>query len=90
MFVSFYADMEEILAGHNSVAVQRWVDSQPESEAAVLEQFRTEGSQLPPGINSPGERYAAHSHTYHKVIYVVRGSIRFGLPSEGKTITLNE
>lgn len=39
--------------------------------------------------NGPGEVYAAHSHAYDKVIYVVQGSITFGLPELGKQITLN-
>ena len=28
--------------------------------------------------NGPHDRYAAHSHSYNKVIYVVQGSITFG------------
>lgn len=32
--------------------------------------------------------YAAHSHSYDKVIYVVRGSITFGLPELGQSLTL--
>ena len=27
--------------------------------------------------NGPGDRYEAHSHAYHKVLYCARGSIRF-------------
>lgn len=36
---------------------------------------------LDPGAwsNGPGDRYAAHVHTYDKVIVVASGSIRFGL-----------
>lgn len=33
--------------------------------------------------------YAAHRHSYHKVIYVIRGSITFGLPDTGDKVTLN-
>jgi quercetin dioxygenase-like cupin family protein len=40
-------------------------------------------------INGPGDVYGAHSHDYHKVIYVVRGSITFGLPDSGDEVTLN-
>ena len=39
--------------------------------------------------NGPGDVYGAHSHSYHKVIYVLRGSITFGLPDSGDEITLN-
>jgi uncharacterized protein YjlB len=40
--------------------------------------------------NGPGDVYGAHSHSYHKVIYVVRGSITFGLPDSGDKVTLNQ
>ena len=39
--------------------------------------------------NRAGDVYGAHSHAYHKVIYVVRGSITFGLPDSGDRVTLN-
>jgi quercetin dioxygenase-like cupin family protein len=38
--------------------------------------------------NSPGDVYQAHTHGYHKVIYVVQGSITFGLPEEGRQVAL--
>ena len=38
--------------------------------------------------NSPFDVYSAHSHSYNKVIYVVQGSITFGLPELGKQLTL--
>jgi quercetin dioxygenase-like cupin family protein len=33
--------------------------------------------------NGPHDRYGAHEHDYDKVIVVVDGSIRFGLPGSG-------
>ena len=38
--------------------------------------------------NGPGDVYDAHSHPYHKVIYVARGSITFGLPQRQIQIDL--
>lgn len=38
--------------------------------------------------NGAGGRYAPHSHNYHKVLYCVRGSIRFTLEDTGRTIDL--
>ena len=38
--------------------------------------------------NGPHDIYAAHSHSYYKVIYVVQGSITFGLTELGKELTL--
>jgi quercetin dioxygenase-like cupin family protein len=54
----------------------------------LAERLRGEG--LDPGTwsNGPGDRYAAHDHSYDKVIVVVAGSIRFGLPDRGDGIEL--
>ncbi len=51
---------------------------------------RLEVEGLAPGAwsNAPGDTYAPHSHSYHKVIYVVEGSISFGLPEQGQQIEL--
>ena len=37
--------------------------------------------------NGPGDVYGAHSHTYHKVLYCLRGSIAFRL-GDGDEIAL--
>lgn len=39
--------------------------------------------------NGPFDMYSAHSHGFDKVIYVVQGSITFGLPELGQSLTLN-
>lgn len=51
---------------------------------------RLQDQGLEPGAwgNGPGERYAAHDHSYDKVIAVARGSIRFGLPDRDDAIEL--
>ena len=38
--------------------------------------------------NGPGDRYAAHSHGYEKVLYCVEGSITFYLEREGRALEL--
>lgn len=38
--------------------------------------------------NGAGDTYAAHMHGYNKVIYVVRGSITFGLPEFGQELRM--
>jgi quercetin dioxygenase-like cupin family protein len=38
--------------------------------------------------NGPHDTYAAHTHSYDKVIYVVKGTITFGLPELGQQHTL--
>lgn len=71
------------------VEVIRWPNEQPPDESMLRRILADE--DLHPYIwsNGPGDVYGAHSHTYHKVIYVVRGSIRFGLPDSGDEVTLN-
>ena len=51
---------------------------------------RLAGEGLDPGAwsNGPGDRYGAHEHTYDKIIVVVAGSIRFGLPGSNESIDL--
>ena len=39
--------------------------------------FRHEGLSPSEWSNGPADRYAAHFHSYHKVLFCVRGSIRF-------------
>jgi uncharacterized protein YjlB len=55
----------------------------------VAGRLRAEGLEPSAWSNGPGDRYAAHDHGYDKVIAVERGSIRFGLPSDGSTIDLD-
>ena len=39
--------------------------------------------------NGPGDVYSTHTHFFNKVIYVVSGSITFGLPDSSEQLTLN-
>ena len=45
----------------------------------VADRLRAEGLAAARWSNGPGERYAAHSHGYDKVIVVAAGSITFGM-----------
>lgn len=58
------------------------------TSTAFRERLAEEG--LDPGAwsNGPGDRYSAHDHGYDKVIVVVAGSIRFGLPDQGTALDL--
>jgi quercetin dioxygenase-like cupin family protein len=38
--------------------------------------------------NGPGDIYPAHTHGYDKIIYVVHGSITFGLSDTGGAVSL--
>lgn len=51
---------------------------------------RLEAEGLDPGAwsNGPHDQYGAHDHGYDKVIVVAAGTIRFGLPVDGRTFDL--
>lgn len=68
--------------------VQPWPQNQPPDPAAIEDRMKSEGLPYYRWSNGPGDVYPAHDHAYHKVIYVVRGSITFGLPQSGEKITL--
>ncbi len=74
---------------HKEVNITRWEDNTPPTEDELIQRFVTEGLQPYRWGNAPGDVYHAHTHAYHKVIYVVSGSITFGLPAkQGGNITL--
>ena len=50
--------------------------------------MRAEGLEPYSWSNDGGYVYAPHRHGYHKVIYCARGSIRFDLPEEGRSVQL--
>ena len=50
--------------------------------------LRAEGLESSSWSNGPGDRYLAHEHGYDKVVVVASGSIRFGLPDDGRSIDL--
>jgi quercetin dioxygenase-like cupin family protein len=68
--------------------VSPWPFPEPPTETALRRMLDAEGLSYYAWSNDPGDTYAAHSHTYNKVIYVVQGSISFGLPQTGQTLTL--
>ena len=64
--------------------VVRWQEPQPPQEQELRRRMQQEGLSPYAWSNGPGERYAVHNHTYEKVLYCVRGSIRFVLPDHAK------
>ena len=65
-----------------------WADSDPPTEARLMQLCADEGLSPYQWSNGPNDVYTAHKHSYDKVIYVLRGSITFGLPEEGRSILL--
>ena len=68
--------------------VRPWSDEQPPTEATIRHVLDKEGLQPYRWSNAPGDVYSAHTHPYHKVIYVVKGSITFGFPGDERQATL--
>ena len=73
----------------DKVEVIRWSDDQTPDEALLRSILADEDLHPYVWSNGPGDVYGAHDHSYHKVIYVVRGSITFGLLDAGDKVTLN-
>ena len=72
-----------------SVRVVRWQSDGPVSEVSLRLLFAAENLEASRWSNSPGDTYEAHDHNYHKVIYVVEGSITFQLPVTGEEVGLH-
>ena len=72
----------------NTPLVTTWAASAPPTESRLMQLCAEEGLSPYQWSNGPHDVYSAHKHSYDKVIYVVRGSITFGLPEEGREILL--
>ena len=73
----------------STAKVQGWSQSTPPTEAGLRRNMLAQGLHPYRWSNGPGDTYPPHSHPYHKVIFVVQGSITFGLPEEGEYLQLN-
>jgi uncharacterized protein YjlB len=72
----------------NEPLVTPWSDSAAPTQSMLWQLMANEGLSPYSWSNGPFDVYSAHSHLYNKVIYVVRGSITFGLPELRKQLTL--
>ena len=57
--------------------VIRWNESALPQEQELRKRMQHEGLTPYTWSNGPGDYYAAHTHSYEKVLYCVCGSIRF-------------
>lgn len=60
--------------------VIRWQEAASPQEQELYTRMQQQGLSPYTWSNSPGDIYAVHSHSYEKVLYCARGSIRFVLP----------
>ena len=70
------------------ISVTRWARFEAPRAEKLNAQLADEGLSAYRWTNQAGDRYPAHSHAFHKVIYVVAGSITFGLPGCGENVRL--
>ncbi len=71
-----------------SYVFTRWKYGGDVTEEELRMQLRGEGLNPYTWSNGPNFSYSAHTHSYTKVLYVVRGSITFHLPESNETIEL--
>ncbi len=72
----------------NVIHIQKWEHQGLPTEDDLKQALLNEGLTPYRWSNDPGDVYAAHVHNYHKVIYVVAGSIMFGFPIDGEPIVM--
>ena len=72
----------------NAFSVTYWEAASPPTEELLLRIMKGQGLNPYSWSNGPHDAYSAHKHGYNKVIYVVKGSITFGLPLLKKQVTL--
>ena len=72
----------------STTLITPWADSAPPTEFRLMRLCAEQGLSPYQWSNGPHDVYSAHKHSYDKVIYVVSGSITFGLPEEEREILL--
>jgi mannose-6-phosphate isomerase-like protein (cupin superfamily) len=71
------------------VKVTPWPNEDVPSRDELQRLMTDEGLSPYAWSNGSYDVYAPHTHSYDKVIYVVSGSITFGLPEFNRKVTLN-
>jgi len=71
------------------IKVIGWQKSQAPDDRSIGAQLDSEGLDYYQWSNGPGDVYSAHRHGFDKIIYVVQGTITFGIPEENITLELS-
>ena len=72
-----------------SVKVTPWPNEEKPTRDELWRLMTEESLSPYAWSNGPHDVYSAHTHGYDKVIYVVSGSITFGLPELEREVSLN-
>ena len=73
----------------NTLRVTPWEAASPATESLLMQIMTQQALNPYRWSNHPHDSYSAHKHDFHKVIYVISGSITFSLPILKKQITLH-
>ncbi|MDM8529270.1 AraC family ligand binding domain-containing protein [Anaerolineales bacterium HSG24] len=68
--------------------VTSWTQETLPAEEELRELLENQELRVYRWSNPADEVDAYHTHGYHKVLYIVNGSIRFDLPTRGETFIL--
>ena len=60
----------------------------PIDETSIATAFARDGLTPARWSNAPGDAYSQHTHTYHKVLFCLSGSITFQLVASAESIKL--
>jgi quercetin dioxygenase-like cupin family protein len=71
-----------------TVAITRWSGSQHPSAKNIMQRVKAEGLRPYTWQNTPNHRYAVRSHNYHKVLYVMDGTVELTLPDDNQKVKL--
>lgn len=69
-----------------NTTITRWPRLMPPTHAELLQLYEAEGLHPYSWSNPAFDYYPVHQHAYHKVIYVLQGSITWILPEAGQEI----
>lgn len=72
-----------------NIRVQKWPHDDEPTETKIREILAEEGLTPYRWSNNPHDAYAEHVHNYHKIVYVVSGSITFGFPIDGAPTSMH-
>jgi mannose-6-phosphate isomerase-like protein (cupin superfamily) len=72
----------------NPFQVTVWSGSQHPSLSAIVKLLKDQNYRPYSWENTPNYRYLTRSHNYHKILYVVEGTLEVTFPDENQIIKL--
>ena len=73
----------------NTINITRWRGSLHPTMTAITNLMKEEQLRPYMWMNTANHRYAVRSHKYHKVLYVVDGTVEVLLPDVNQRVKLN-